>query len=133
MGTITSFGGAHNLDNDQLTTCVTVQVVDLYSNTGLGGMFVQVQGSQYTFSATTNSSGFVCLIVDRNAPFSVTAQGTPTGYSSYWATPHPINLVSPNIASGATNCGDPVLCPFVGTIQVDVITGLRGAFAYLQD
>jgi hypothetical protein len=126
-GTITNLGGAHNLDNPQLTTCVTVQVTNVYDGSGLPGMLVMVQGAQYTFSATTNANGFVCLIVDRNASFSFTAQGSPYGSGSFWATPQPVTLTSPNIQSDATNCGDPVLCPFIGTVPADFVTGMRVA------
>ena len=129
-GTITRFGGDHNLDDPQLTTCVTVRVVNFYDGSGLGGMLVTVQGLQYTFSGTTDANGYVCLVVDRNSSFSVTGQGSPYGAGSFWATPHPVTLVSPNIASDGSNCGDPLLCPFVGEIQADFVTGMRNAFLY---
>ena len=126
-GTIKSLGGAYNLDTPQFTTCVTVQVINTYDGSGLPGMLVMVQGAQYTSSGTTNAAGFVCLIVDRNASFSVTAQGSPYGSGSFWGTPQPVTLVSPNIQSDATNCGDPVLCPFIGTVPADFVTGTRVA------
>lgn len=128
-GTITSFGGAHNLDNPQDTTCVTVRVTNIYDGSGMPGMNVVVQGLQYTSTGTTDANGFVCLVVQRNASFSVTAQGMPYGTGGgFWGTPQPVTLVSPNIASDATNCGDPNLCPFVGTVPVDFVVGMHGAF-----
>lgn len=124
-GTITRFGGAHNLDDPQDTTCVTVQVTNFYDGSGMPNMQVAVQGLQYTSTGTTDANGFVCLVVQRNASFSVTAQGSPYGGGSFWGTPQPATLVAPNIASDATNCGDPSLCPFVGTIPVDFVTGMH--------
>lgn len=122
-GSVQSFGGAHNLDNPQDTTCVTVQVVSWWNNTPLPNMLVYAQGAQYTSQGTTDANGFVCLLVERNSTFTVTAQGNPFG-SGFWGTPQPVVLTSPNIASNASNCGDPVQCPFVGLVPADFAVGV---------
>jgi hypothetical protein len=131
-GTLTNSGAPNNLDNPQDTTCVTVQVVNAYDGSGLPNMLVTVQGLQYTSTGTTDANGFVCLVVERNTSFSVTAQGSPYGSGSFWGTPQPVTLVSPNINSDSTNCGDPNLCPFVGTVPADFVTGMRSAFLYTE-
>ena len=123
-GTVKRFGGSQNLDEPQDTTCVTVQIVSWFDGSGLPNMLVNVQGSQYVSSGTTDANGFVCLLVERNATFSVMAQGTPDGGSTFWGTPNPTTLMSPNISSTAVNCGDPVQCPFVGTAIADMVVGL---------
>jgi hypothetical protein len=121
-GTVKRFGGAHNLDDPQDTTCVTVQVINLYNGAGLPNMSVTAQGLQYASYGTTNANGFVCLVVDRNANFTVTAQGSVGG--TFWGTPHPVVLMSPNIASTASDCGNQTLCPFVGTVPADFAVGI---------
>jgi len=121
-GTVTKSGLAHNLDSDQDTTCVTVQVVNIYDGSGMGFFFVTVQGLQYSSTGTTDANGFICLLVDRNSTFSVTAQGS-TGTLN-WATIHPSIFTSPNFSSGKLDCGDATNCPFLGTVPVDFITGL---------
>lgn len=128
LGTLTYNGsisvlvaGAHNLDNPQETTCVTVQVINIYDSSGMGGFQVTAQGLQYSFTAVTNANGFVCLLVDRNSTFTVTAQGTFGG--SFWATPHPSTFTSPNFSSGGQDCGDLNKCPFLGTVPVDFVVG----------
>jgi hypothetical protein len=126
-GTTTSLGGAHNLDEPQDTTCVRVQVISFYDGSGLPNMLVDAQGPNYFSNGTTDANGFVCLIVDRNASFSVTAQGTPYGGGGFWGNPQPVTLMSQNIQSDATNCGDPCLCPFVGTVTAAPTVGSGGA------
>jgi hypothetical protein len=121
-GTVKRFGGAHNLDDPQDTTCVTVQVINLYNGSGLPNMSVTAHGLQYASYGTTNANGFVCLVVDRNANFTVTAQGSVGG--TFWGTPQPVVLMSPNIASTASDCGNPTLCPFVGTVPADFVVGI---------
>ncbi|HBB88250.1 MAG TPA: hypothetical protein DC047_11600 [Blastocatellia bacterium] len=113
--------GAHNLDNDQDTTCVTVQVINFYDGSGVPFFFVSAQGLQYSSTGITDANGFVCLLVEKNATFTVTAQGSMGGNS--WGTPHPSTFTSPNLVSGAGDCGDPIKCPFLGTVPVDFITG----------
>lgn len=120
-GSVTSFGGSHNLDDPQDTTCVTVQVVNIYDGSAMPNFSVTAHGPQYDSQGTTNASGFVCLLVQRNASFSVDAWGTIG--TSYFATPHPPTFISPNFSSGAADCGNGcTTCPFLGTVQVDLIT-----------
>ena len=45
------------------------------------------------------------------------------GSGSFWGTPHPVTLVSPNIGSTGTDCTDPSLCPFVGAVPCDLVVG----------
>lgn len=123
-GSVTSFGGAHNLDDPQDTTCVRVQVINPYDSSGVSGAFVTANGSQYSSSGTTDVNGFVCLLVQRNATFTVSAQGS-IGNSNY-GTEFPPTFTSPNISSGANDCADPTKCPFVGTVPIDFITGIGG-------
>ena len=120
-GTIKRSGLAHNLDNPQETTCITVQVINLYTGLGVGGFQVTAQGAQYSSSGSTDVNGFVCLLVETNTTFTVTAQGVSGGM--FMATPHPTNFTSPNFNSGQPDCGDPIKCPFLGTVAVDYTTG----------
>ena len=113
--------GAHNLDDPQDTTCVTVQVINFYDGSGMDHFQVTAQGTQYAFTATTDANGFVCLLVQKNATFTVTAQGTFAG--NFWATPHPSTFMSPNFSSGGGDCGDATKCPFLGTVPVDFVVG----------
>jgi hypothetical protein len=125
-GTITRFADAngntqHNLDDPQDTACVTVQILNTWNLVPMANMTVQAQGAQFTFTGTSNASGFVCLLVQKNASFTVSAYGQ-VGSSNY-ATPFPPTLTAPNIISGATDCGDPVKCPNVGAVYVDLVVG----------
>jgi hypothetical protein len=81
---------------------------------------VIAHSSQSDFYGTTDANGFVCVLVDRNAAFSVEAHGY-YGSGSYGTYPYqPVNFFSPNIASGASDCGGPN-CPFVGPVPVDIL------------
>jgi len=120
-GTIKRSGLAHNLDNPQETTCITVQVINLYTGSGVPAFLVTAQGAQYSSSGSTDVNGFVCLLVETNSTFAVTAQGVLAGV--FMATPHPTNFTSPNFNSGQPDCGDPIKCPFLGTVAVDYTTG----------
>jgi hypothetical protein len=122
-GVVKSPAGVHMMDDPLNTTCVTVQLINPYDGSGLKDMLVQVNGSNYGFSAVTDVHGFVCLVVARNSPFSLTAQGSPYGSGSFWATPNPVTLVSPDIGSSAANCGDPSLCPLVGAVPAYFVVG----------
>jgi hypothetical protein len=121
-GSVTRFGGAHNLDTPQDTTCVTVQVVNMSNGAGMPNFSVTAHGPQYSSNGTTNASGFACLLVQRNASFTVDAWGTIG--TSHYMTPTPATLTSPNFSSGAADCGNGcTTCPFLGTVYVDLITG----------
>lgn len=122
-GSVTSFGGAHNLDVAQDVTCITVQVLNINNGSAMSGFSVTAHGPQYNSYGTTNASGFVCLLVQRNASFSVDAWGTMG--SSYYLTPNPPTFTSPNFSSGAADCGNGcTTCPFLGTVQVDLVVGI---------
>jgi len=122
-GSVTSFGGAHNLDDPQDTTCVTIQVVRCWDSTPMPNMNVHAYGLQYDSFGTTDSNGFTCLLVQRNASFLVEASGYYGGPYSYYGTPNPPTYTAPDFSSGASDCGNPVMCPFLGTVQVDLIVG----------
>lgn len=122
-GSVSSFGGAHNLDEAQDTTCVTVQVVNMFDGAAMPNFSVTANGPQYASYGTTNASGFVCLLVQRNASFTVNASGTVG--SSHYATPNQPTFTSPNFSSGAADCGNGcTTCPFLGTVQVDLLVGI---------
>ena len=121
-GSITSFGGQHNLDEPQDTTCITVQVVNMYDGSPMPNFNVTAQGQQYTSTGTTDSSGFVCLLVQRNSTFTVSAMGVLGGNT--WGTPNPPTFTSPNFSSGAADCGNScTTCPFLGTVPLDFLVG----------
>lgn len=122
-GSMTVLVAVLNLDTPLDTTCVTVQVTNFYDGSGMAGFQVTAHGSQYDFYGTTDANGFVCLVVQKNATFTVTAQGTFGG--SLWGTPHPSTFSSPNLSSGAGDCGDSTNCPFLGTVPVDFAVGHR--------
>lgn len=117
-GSVTSFGGAHNLDDPQDTTCVTIQVVMQWNSAPLPNMSVTAHGPQYDSTGTTNAFGQVCLLVQRNASFTVDAFG------GNYTTPLPLPIfTSPNFSSAASDCGDSVKCPLLGTVYADIATG----------
>ncbi len=130
-GSVTSFGGAHNLDEAQDTVCVTVLVVNQWDSTPLANMWVTAHGAQYDFTGTTGSDGTVCLLVQRNASFTVDAIGTSSSGSSF-GTPNPPTFTSPDFSSGAGDCGDPDRCPLVGTVYADLIVGVGMAAALFE-
>lgn len=126
--------GPHNLDEPQDITCVTIKVVDYYGPTPMPNAFVTAYGGvtagggMYTTTGITDSNGLVCLLVQRNASFTVDASGTTAGGSSYGTNPSPQGpFTSPNFSSGAGDCGNPSLCPLVGTVEVDYIIGTGGS------
>ncbi|HEX8685070.1 MAG TPA: hypothetical protein VF654_01175, partial [Pyrinomonadaceae bacterium] len=123
-GSVTSFGGAHNLDDAQDTVCVTVKVVHYYNQSPMANFSVTAHGPQYDSYGVTDANGFVCLLVQKNATFTADAHGSLG--SSYWLTPPFMvpTFTSPNFSSGASDCGNPTTCPYLGTVPVDVIVGL---------
>lgn len=121
-GSVTSFGGVHNLDDPQDTVCVTIRIVRGSDHTPISNAFVTANGLQYSSTGSTDVNGYVCLLVQRNAQFSVTASAMIG--SSYYGTPSPTTFVSPNFSSGAGDCGDPDLCPILGDHPVFLIVGL---------
>jgi len=121
-GSIVQFNAPHNLDDPQDTTCVTIQVINMYDGSGLPNMQVTANGPQYSSYGTTDAAGYVCLLVDRNASFSIMASGSYGGL--FWGSSTPTILSSPNISSGPSDCGDPTLCPFVGCVPLSFATGI---------
>ncbi len=120
-GSVNHFGGSHNLDDPQDTTCVTIQVVNMWNNAPMPYFYVVAHGLQYDSWGTTDANGFVCLLVQRNASFTVESSGS-IGSSDYH-TLYPANFNAPDFSSGPNDCGNPVLCPLLGTVQVDLIVG----------
>jgi hypothetical protein len=121
-GSVTSFGGAHNLDDPQDTVCVTLHVQDSW---GYPAAYANVtaHGPQYSSQGTANANGDVCLLVQRNAGFWADAWGQ-SGGSYFTSAPFgQQNFTSPNFSSGAGSCGDPNLCPFVGNLLIDYVVG----------
>lgn len=118
-GTINRFDYSWNVDDPFDTTCITVRFIDVFgSNAGpLANALVEAQGVNYSTisSGYTNSQGYVCLLVKINSLIDVTAYEPSTNF--------PISLdpfLSPNIVSGAADCGDPDLCPLVATVESDL-------------
>ena len=120
-GSVVPFGGLHNLDETQSVTCVTVQVVSIWDGSGMGGFQVTAHGPQYDSYGTTDGNGFVCLLVDTGATFTVTAFGTVG--ATFWSSPQPPTFTAPNFSSTAEDCGDSVKCPLLGTVAVDFVVG----------
>jgi hypothetical protein len=118
-----SSGGQYNLDHWLTECCITIKVINISTGAPMDGFWVQADGGQYTSWGTTNADGLVCLIVEMNSTFIVTANGT-VGTSDY-GTPNPPTLTSPNINSHQSDCGDPVRCPCAGSVFVDLIVGTR--------
>ncbi len=111
----------YNLDLPHNTTCVTVRVINLYDSAPRPNMAVVAHGLQSDSYGTSDANGYACLVVKRNAPFTAEASGWYGG--SLYVTPTPAQLTAPNIGSDAQSCGDPMRCPFVGNIVVDLIVG----------
>jgi hypothetical protein len=120
-GTVTKSNLAHNLDDPQETTCVTIQVINFFDGSGMGGFQVTAYGPQYDSYGSTDANGFVCLLVEKNSTFTVTAQGVFGG--TFWGTSQPTTFTSPNFSSGTGDCGDPTKCPFLGTVSVSFVVG----------
>lgn len=120
-GSVTSFGGVHNLDDPQDTTCIKLKVVRMWDSAPMANFHVYVDGLQYFSEGWTDANGFVCLLVQRNASFTAIAEGT-IGMSDY-GTPNPPTFTSPDFSSGAGDCGNPVQCPLLGIVEVDLIVG----------
>lgn len=118
-GTITRFDWSWNVDDPLDTTCITVKFVDVYGgNQGpIANALVEAQGVNYSTisSGYTNSQGLVCLLVKINSPVVINAYDP-----AYPTTPiGPVNVTSPNIVAGAGDCGDPVKCPLVASVEQD--------------
>ncbi|HEX8492546.1 MAG TPA: carboxypeptidase-like regulatory domain-containing protein [Pyrinomonadaceae bacterium] len=118
-GTIDNLDGAlWNSDNPYQVTCITVKFVDVYSaNTGpIANELVTATGVNYNAISYgfTNNDGLVCLLVKINSAIVINA------YPPFSSTPvGPINVTSPNIVSGAADCGNPSLCPLITTVEYD--------------
>jgi hypothetical protein len=122
-GSITRFGGAQNCDEPQDVVCITVQVISVWNSAPMPNMSVVAHGGQYDSYGTTDANGFVCLLVQKNSSVTLEAYGSVG--SSFWMTPPWMQptFATPNITSGAGDCGDPVKCPLLGTVPVDLIVG----------
>ena len=120
-GTIDNFDGSlWNTDNPLEVTCITVKFIDVFgSNQGpIAGATVTATGVNYNAisTGTTNGDGLVCLLVKINSWITINAydplypNSPPIG---------PLNVMSPNIISNGSDCGDPTLCPLVITVEQD--------------
>lgn len=122
-GVITSTG-EWNADDPFETTCITIRAYSVDVQTQAQVPFpnaeVWAQGVDYASTSVghTNANGLVCLLVKRNATVSITA------YSGNWTTMTPTVLQTPNIQSGAGDCGNPDLCPLVTSIVMDLVVGM---------
>lgn len=121
-GRVERFGGAQNLDDPTMVTCVTIRTVSDWSLLPLPFASVTVQLSQSISYGVSDANGYVCLLVERNAPFSAT--GTAVLGTSYYGSIAPMNFMAPNIQSGAADCGDPVKCPYIGDLKLSLVVGL---------
>lgn len=120
-GRVERFGGAQNLDDPTKVTCVTIRTVDAWWQNPLPFASVTAQLSQSISYGVSDANGYVCLLVERNAPFSVTGSAVFLG-SNYLSIP-PMNFMAPDIQSGAADCGDPVKCPYLGNLQLSLVLG----------
>jgi hypothetical protein len=119
-GTIENFDGSlWNTDNPLDVTCITVKFTDVYgANTGpIANALVKAEGVSYNAisSGYTNNDGLVCLLVKINSPIKIYAEDP--AYPGIFIGP--VNATSPNIISGAADCGDPNLCPLIATVEQD--------------
>ena len=127
-GTINTIDVNWNGDDPVDTTCIRVQVFEPHFpnpphgppavNTHVTATGVSYNGSSDGY---TDSNGFVCLLVKRNSQVSL--QAFSTQVSSYVSVP--IVITTPNIASGAADCGNIARCP-LQEIDLDIIVGLPG-------
>jgi hypothetical protein len=124
-GHVERFGGPQNLDDPTMVTCVTIRTVDDWFHNPLPSASVTAHLSQSNSYGVSNASGYVCLLVERNAPFSVT--GSVVFGGSNYVSIAPMNFMAPNIQSGAADCGDPVKCPYLGDLQLSLVVGLTPA------
>ena len=120
-GRVERLGGAQNLDDPTMVTCVTIRTVDAFFHNPLPFASVTAQLSQSTSYGVSDANGYVCLLVERNAPFSVSG-GLVLGGSHYMSVV-PMNFMAPDIQSGAADCGDPVKCPYIGDLELDLVVG----------
>jgi hypothetical protein len=121
-GTITTLqGGQYNIDVPADIVCLKFQVRDYYFNQPMPNAWVTYSGSQSNGTGTTDSNGFVCLLVVKNDVITLSA--TSVVGTSHYATPVPLVVTAPNFSSTAADCGNDLLCPFAGTICVDLLVG----------
>lgn len=125
-GTIDTLDVTWNGDDPVDTTCIRVQVFEPHFPNPPHGppavnSHVTATGVSYNGSSDgyTDSNGFVCLLVKRNSQVSL--QAFSTQVSSHVSVP--IVIATPNIASGAADCGNLAKCPLVQEIDLDIIVG----------
>lgn len=100
------------------TTCVKLKILgcDCHNPAGLAGSHVEAYGLDYSgFSdGYTDANGEVCLPVKRNAKASVTAYhpSLPDVHSN------PLEITTPAHVAGASDCGNPSLCPLAATTHL---------------
>lgn len=114
-----------NSDNALETTCMTVQVINPFSNPPNlpePNAHVDVSGIYYFYNGggTTDANGRVCVLVKRCELVTVKAFSSQ---QNNLASP-PQNVMASCTAAGANDCGDLQSCPLV-TVNLDLVTGLR--------
>jgi hypothetical protein len=120
-GTITRVDWSWNADEPVNTTCITLKILTVGGGGPEANAYVTATGVNYSSvsSGYTDANGLVCLLVKRNEPLLVRAYSSTV---ANWQT-QDIPVQSPDISSGAADCGDESCCPLVQTIQMDVIVG----------
>lgn len=121
--TINQVNVSWNADNDPETTCMTVRVINPFSNPPNqpeANALVEIRGVNYSsiITGTTDSNGLVCLSIKRCSPVTLEA------YSSQnfdWVSV-PQNVTASCGVASASDCGNPQKCPVV-TVILDLITG----------
>jgi hypothetical protein len=128
-GSLTQFNTDHNCDGAGETVCIVLHV-QTTANAPASNVNVYAHGVNsanapaYTSQGTTNANGDVCLLVQRNYGFWAEASGmVGSSYVSSGVFSQQ-NFTSPNLVSGAADCGTS-LCPHVGCLVVDYVTGVR--------
>jgi hypothetical protein len=122
-GTIDRFDWSWNADIPEETTCMTFKVVRPWvNNQPEPNCLVEATGVGYGSKSKghTDVNGLVCLLVKRNS--QVKLQAFSTENPTYVSVPK--TVTSPDIASGAQDCGDEERCPLT-IIPLDIIVGDR--------
>lgn len=120
-GTITRVDWSWNADVAVNTTCITLRILTVGGGGPEANAYVTATGINYSSvsSGYTDANGLVCLLVKRNEPLLIRAYSSTI---SNWQT-QDIPLQSPDISSGAAECGNEICCPLIKTIPLDVIVG----------
>jgi hypothetical protein len=120
-GTITRVDWSWNADVAINTTCITLQILAVGGGGPEANAYVTATGVNYSSvsSGYTDANGLVCLLVKRNEQLLIRAYSSTM---ANWQT-QDIPVQSPDISSGAADCGNEICCPLIKTIPLDVIVG----------